>query len=110
VRDILEYLINANTEKLRESGTFRLLPQQARTERCEGGAESRDSEAESDLDRHVEGTQGRKVDEMLRRGHFEADVSAESEEHWECSNSSSILMTLGKTIHLKIEQMVAERP
>jgi hypothetical protein len=56
LRATLEYLINANTEKLRESGTFRLLPQRARTERCAGGAESRDSsEAESDLDRRVEG-------------------------------------------------------
>ena len=51
-----EYLINANTEKLRESGTFRLLPQRTRTERCAGGTESRDSsEAESGLDRRVEG-------------------------------------------------------
>ena len=62
----MEYLINADTGKLRESGTFRLLPQRARTERYAGGAESRDSEAESDLDRRVDGAQGGKVDEMLR--------------------------------------------
>jgi hypothetical protein len=60
LRATLEYLINANTEKLRESSTFRLLPQRARTERCAGGAESRDSEAESDLDQRVEGAQGGK--------------------------------------------------
>jgi len=66
VRDILEHLINANTGKLRESGTFRWLPQRARTERCAGGAKSGDSEAESDLDRRVEGAQGGRVDEMLR--------------------------------------------